>query len=130
PAVGRGPRQRAEALTGPARLESPAFRDQRRHGGWLRETGAGGDAGTGGDERSGKLVLRAPGARMAHSRRGRASGGEGLHHPVQPALVAGGFVLADDALVGHGVDNGDGVTVGLARRVLVAFLHGLDDVLD
>jgi len=44
--------------------------------------------------------------------------------------VASGFVLVDDALVDHAVDDRHSVLVGCCRSVFVAGITGLDDILD
>jgi len=64
------------------------------------------------------------------SGRDRYSDGECFNSLVQPAFVASGFVLVDDALVDHAVDDRHGVLVGCCRSVLVAGITGLDDSLD
>ena len=58
------------------------------------------------------------------------SDGEGFNSLVQPALVASGLVLVDDALVNHAVDDGHGILVGCRGSVFVAGITGLDDILD
>ena len=60
----------------------------------------------------------------------RYSGGERLDSLVQPALVAGGFVLGDYTLVDHAVDDRDRRFIRACRSILVAGIACLDDVLD
>ena len=64
------------------------------------------------------------------SRKDANSDGECFNSLVQPAFVASGFVLVDDALVDHAVDDRHGVLVGCCRSVLVAGITGIDDILD
>jgi hypothetical protein len=60
----------------------------------------------------------------------RRLGGERFDPLVQPALVASGFVLVNDAFVYHAVDDRYGILVGCNCSVLVAGITGLDDILD
>ncbi len=44
--------------------------------------------------------------------------------------MASGFVLVNDALVDHAVDDRYGILVGCYRSILVAGITGIDDILD
>ena len=44
--------------------------------------------------------------------------------------MASGFVLINDALVNHSVDNRYGVLVGRNSRIFVACIACVDDILD
>ncbi len=44
--------------------------------------------------------------------------------------MASSFVLVDDALVDHAVDDRHGVLVGCHGSILIAGITGLDDTLD
>lgn len=57
-------------------------------------------------------------------------GGERFNPLVQPALVTSGFVLIDDALVNHAVDDWYGVLVGRNSSIFVACIACVDDILD
>lgn len=58
------------------------------------------------------------------------SGSYRLDHFVQAALVPGGFVLVNNALVNHGIYDRHGGTVSCCRCFFVAFFDGLYHVLD
>jgi len=62
--------------------------------------------------------------------RKRDLGGERFDPLVQPALMASGLVLIDDALVDHAVDDRYRILVGCNSSILVAGITGLDDILD
>ncbi len=49
---------------------------------------------------------------------------------IQPTLVASGFVLIDDALVDHAVDDRDGILVSCDSSIFIARIACVDDVLD
>jgi len=55
---------------------------------------------------------------------------EGFNHLIQAALVSRGLVLIDNALVNHRIYDRHGGVVGRCRHLLVAFLDGLNHVLD
>ena len=55
---------------------------------------------------------------------------ERFDHLVQAALVPRSLILVDNTLVYHRIDYRYGGAIGCRRRLLVAFLDGLDHVLD
>ena len=57
-----------------------------------------------------------------------ASDGQCFHALVQAALVTRGFVLLNNALVHHAVDDRHGIFVGRLCSVLVTGITCLDDI--
>jgi len=56
-----------------------------------------------------------------------ASGGQRFDELIQAALVTRGFVLLNNALVNHAVDDGHGILIGRLCGVLVTGITCLDD---
>src|SRR5690606_28709458 len=61
---------------------------------------------------------------------GCSSFAEGLDMAVQAALVTSGFVLVDDAFVGHTVDHGHGCSVSSTSFFQIFCVDGFDHILD
>ena len=62
--------------------------------------------------------------------RRRYLSGERFHASIQPTLMARGFVLRNDTLIDHAVDDRYGILVRRCGCIFIAGITGLDDILD